>query len=64
MFANFLSLSQLFKSKTIWATIAAFTFNGVQAVHPIVSADTATQLNMIFAGVIAAARAANTTQGR
>jgi len=63
MFSNFLSLSQFFKSKTIWATAATFAFNGLQATHPIVSTDTATEINMILAGVIAAARASN-TQGK
>lgn len=59
MFTNFLSLSQFFKSKTIWATVATFAFNGLQATHPIVSGDTATQINMLLAALIAGARVAN-----
>lgn len=55
-----LNLSQFFKSKTIWATALTFAFNGLQATHPIVSTDTATQVNMLLAGVIAAARVSNT----
>lgn len=55
-----LSLQQFLKSKTIWATFAMFAFNGIQAVHPIVSPDQANTVNMLLGGVIAAARAANT----
>jgi uncharacterized protein YaiL (DUF2058 family) len=63
MFANFLSLAQFFKSKTVWATAATLAFNALQGTYHIVPADTASQINMGLAGVIAVARASN-TQGK
>lgn len=55
-----LSLKQFFASKTIWAVAATFIFNGIQAVHPVVDADTASKINAFLALAAGAARVANT----
>jgi len=55
-----LSLPQFLRSKTIWATAAMFAFNGLQSIHPIVSADQASTINMFLGGLIGAARVSNT----
>jgi hypothetical protein len=60
MFSNFLSLSQFFKSKTVWATVATLAFNAIQGTYHVVPADQASTVNMVLAGVIAAARVTNT----
>lgn len=55
-----LSFKQFLNSKTVWALVATFIFNGLQATHPIVDSDTANKVNLMLAGVTAAARVANT----
>lgn len=55
-----LTLNQFFKSKTIWVLGATFLFNGIQSIHPIVGADTASKINGLLAMVAAGARATNT----
>lgn len=55
-----LSLSQVFKSKTVWATAALFIFNGVQGTWHLVSADQATTITTLLGGIILTARIANT----
>lgn len=55
-----LTLKQFLASKTVWACTAAFLFNGIQAVHPIVDSDTASKINAFLALATAGARVANT----
>ena len=58
-----LTFTQFFQSKTIWMTALMAIFNAVQAVHPVVPADIASQINVGLGAAIAAARVSN-TQGQ